>query len=152
MSERFSPEQQQTLALAAVFQAAQLADDIALRGDCDPRPFEALIRGVMALDEKGRFEILEFPPRFRRHDNEFIASQAMLDAAYTALFHFHNHAQRYTNNDHAGPGIGDVQYADNTRANCLVFTFVNKDTLNVDFYRHDRVIVDLGEVKRRRVG
>ena len=50
MSERFSPEQQQTLALAAVFQAAQLADDIALRGDCDPRPFEALIRGVMALD------------------------------------------------------------------------------------------------------
>ncbi|MAX54035.1 MAG: lysogenization regulator HflD [Alcanivoracaceae bacterium] len=50
MSERFSREQQRTLALAAVFQAAQLADDIALRGDCDPRAFEALIEGVMALD------------------------------------------------------------------------------------------------------
>ncbi len=36
MSERFSPEQQQLLALAAVFEAAQLADDVAQRGDCDP--------------------------------------------------------------------------------------------------------------------
>ena len=50
MSERFSPEQQQILALAAVFQAAQLGDDIALRGDCDPRALRGLIQGVMALD------------------------------------------------------------------------------------------------------
>jgi len=50
MSERFNPQQQQLLALAAVFQAAQLADDIALRGDCEPRAFEALMQGVMALD------------------------------------------------------------------------------------------------------
>ena len=50
MSERFSPEQQQLLALAAVFEAAQLADDVAQRGDCDPKAFEALIIGVMALD------------------------------------------------------------------------------------------------------
>ncbi len=42
MSERFSPQQQQILALAAVFQAAQLADDIALRGDCDPRMYYTL--------------------------------------------------------------------------------------------------------------
>lgn len=50
MSERFSPEQQQLLALAAVFEAAQLADDVAQRGDCDPKAFEGLIAGVMALD------------------------------------------------------------------------------------------------------
>ncbi|MZR61698.1 high frequency lysogenization protein HflD [Alcanivorax sp. DP30] len=50
MSERFTPEQQQVLALAAVFQAAQLADDIALRGDCAPHALRALIEGVMALD------------------------------------------------------------------------------------------------------
>ena len=41
-----------------------------------------------------------------------------------------------------------MNYADSMRANCLVFTFVHKDTLNVDFYRYGRVIVDLGEVKR----
>ncbi len=103
--------------------------------------------GVITLDAKGRFEVLEFPPRFRRRDNEFIASQEMLDTAYTAVFHFHNHAQRYRNVRYAGPGIGDVNYADNMRANCLVFTFINAETLNIDFYRHGRVIVDLGEVK-----
>ena len=104
--------------------------------------------GVINLDSQGRFEILEFVPRFRRHDNEFIASQAMMEAGYTALFHFHLHAQRYTNGRHAGPGVGDLNYADNTRTNCLVFTFIDKDTLNVDYYRCDRVIVDLGEVRR----
>ena len=36
----------------------------------------------------------------------------------------------------------------NTRTNNLVFTFVDEDTLNVDFYRHDKVIVDLGTITR----
>ena len=103
--------------------------------------------GVIVLDAKGRFEVLEFPPRFRRRDNEFVASQEMLDTAYTAVFHFHNHAQRYRNVRYAGPGIGDLNYAQNMRANCLVFTFINAETLNIDFYRHGRVIVDLGEVR-----
>ena len=104
--------------------------------------------GVIALDEKGRFEILEFPPKVRQHDQKFIASQEMLDAAYTSLFHFHLHVQRHRNADYAGPGFGDVNYADNTRANCLVFTFVSKDAMNVDYYRHGRVLVDLGEIRR----
>lgn len=104
--------------------------------------------GVIGLDERGRFELLEFPPRYRTADNRFDAPQAMMDAGYTAVFHFHNHAQAYRNTRHAGPGIGDLNYADNTRTNCLVFTFVREDTLNVDFYRHSRVIVDLGEIKR----
>jgi hypothetical protein len=104
--------------------------------------------GVIRLDEQGRFEIQEFPPRFRRRDNEFIASQEMMDASYTAVFHFHFHVQKRRNDRYAVPGIGDLNYADNTRANCLVLTFINRDTLNVDFYRYGRVIVDLGEVKR----
>jgi hypothetical protein len=104
--------------------------------------------GIIQLDSKDRFEILEFPPMARRHDNEFISSQAMLDAGYTAIFHFHLHAQRYRNVDYAGPGFGDINYADNTRANCLVFTFVNEHTMNVDYYRHDRVVVDLGVITK----
>lgn len=104
--------------------------------------------GVISLDAKGRFEVLEFPPRIREHDQKFIASQEMLDAAYTSLFHFHMHVQRHWNRDYAGPGFGDVAYADNTRANCLVFTFVSEDAMNVDFYRHGRVMVDLGEIRR----
>jgi len=105
--------------------------------------------GVIQLDRKGRFEILEFPPRIREHDRKFNASQAMLDAAYEAVFHFHMHVQRHRNADFAGPGYGDLNYADAMRANCLVFTFINKNTLNADFYRHGRVAVDLGDITRR---
>ncbi len=104
--------------------------------------------GIVALDEQGRFEILEFPPRFRVHDLRFEAPQAMFDAGYTALFHFHNHTQKHRNKMHAGPGLGDMKYADATRANCLVLTYVDEHTLNVDFYRHDGVLVDLGVIRR----
>ena len=107
--------------------------------------------GVIALDAKDRFEIREFQAMMRRHDQEFIASQAMLDAAYTSIFHFHLHAQKYRNEQFAGPGFGDINYADNVYANCLVFTFMNKDTMNVDFYRHGRVVIDLGVIKRPNV-
>lgn len=65
MSERFTPEQRQVLALAAVFQAAQLADDIALRGDCNPRPFDALIHSVMALDAENFDAIYPNPEQLR---------------------------------------------------------------------------------------
>ncbi len=65
MSERFSPEQQQLLALAAVLEAAQLADDVAQCGDCDPKAFEALIAGVMALDADDFDSIYAQPARLR---------------------------------------------------------------------------------------
>ena len=104
--------------------------------------------GVVKLDRKNRFEIIEFIPRIRQHDHRFNAPQAMLDAAYTALFHFHFHVQRYRNDEYAGPGFGDNNYANNLRANCLVLTFINRDTLNVDFYRHGGVLIDLGVITR----
>ncbi|MDP6692932.1 MAG: hypothetical protein QF444_01280 [Phycisphaerales bacterium] len=100
--------------------------------------------GVLELDNKGRFIIKEFEPKIRSHDRRFNATQEMFDSAYTSLFHFHFHAQKHRNGDHAGPGMGDKNYADNTRANCLVLTFVNSNTMNVDYYRHGHVVVDLG--------
>jgi hypothetical protein len=108
--------------------------------------------GILDLDESGRFNVREFPPRMRVHDRRFEAPQDMFDAGYTALFHFHYHVQKHRNGTHAGPGSGDMAYADNTRANCLVFTFVNENTLNVDFYRHDGVLVDLGVILRPMSG
>lgn len=102
--------------------------------------------GVIALDQEGRFEILEFEPKIRHHNRRFNASQEMFDSAYSALFHFHFHAQKIRNGDHAGPGLGDKNYANSTRANCLVFTFISQNEMNVDFYRHGGVVVDLGLV------
>jgi hypothetical protein len=74
----------------------------------------------------------------------------MFDAAYAALFHFHFHAQKLRNGDHAGPGMGDKAYAQYTRANCLVFTFVNEEMMNVDYYRHSDVVIDLGTISLHR--
>ena len=108
--------------------------------------------GVLRLDGQGRFEIVEFPPRIREHDHKFIASQDMFDAGYTSLFHFHFHVQQTRNNRYAGPALGDMTYAEATRANCLVLTYVGRRTLNVDFYRHGSVVVDLGEIERRSDG
>lgn len=102
--------------------------------------------GVIALDQKNRFEIREFLPVIREHDQKFIASQEMLDKAYTSIFHFHFHVQEVRNDRFAGPGFGDTNYADAVRANCLVLTSVGERTLNVDYYRHDRVVVDLGDI------
>lgn len=131
------------------FEVPQMVDHLFAYADRDMEDKSTEYGGVISLDERGRFEILEFLPVIRRHDHEFIASQAMMDAGYTSLFHFHYHAQRYRNADHAGPGLGDLNYADSTRANCLVFTFINRDTMNMDFYRQGRIVVDLGEVRRR---
>lgn len=104
--------------------------------------------GVIGLDEQGRYHVVEFAPRSRQGDNQFVASQDLFDRGYSALFHFHNHAQKYDNREFAGPHLGDLSYADNTRANCLVFTFLSSRELDVDFYRHGKVVVDLGVIRR----
>ena len=104
--------------------------------------------GIISIDDRGRFVVLEFPPRVRHGDLRFEAPQEMFDAGYRGLFHFHHHAQKYENKDHAGPHMGDFQYALGTRANCLVFTFINSRTLNADWYRHGGVVVDLGVYER----
>lgn len=135
------------LALQAL-QLSQVRTHLFAYADEDHEDESTEYGGVIALDRKGRFEVLEFKPRIREHDLKFNASQDMFDAGYTSLFHFHYHAQDHGNRDHAGPGLGDMNYADNTRANCLVFTFVDEDRMNVDYYRHGRVVVDLGTIRR----
>lgn len=137
-----------TLAVQAL-QVPQVAAHLFDYADRDRRDRTAEFGGVIRLDEKGRFEVLEFAPRVRGNDERFDAPQEMLDAGYTALFHFHFHATRSDNAKYAAPAQGDMQYAENTRANALTFTFIDQDTLNVDFYRHGGVSVDLGSVHRK---
>ena len=104
--------------------------------------------GVIGIDDRGRFAVEEFPPRTRSGDIRFVAPQALFDAGYSGLFHFHHHAQDYENRKFAGPHLGDFGYAESTRANCLVFTFIDSRTLNADWYRHGGVVVDLGQISR----
>ncbi|MCH2145910.1 MAG: hypothetical protein MK082_12305 [Phycisphaerales bacterium] len=104
--------------------------------------------GVIRLDDAGRFELVEHMPRVKVADDRYHAPQSLFDDGYTSLFHIHNHAQRYRNARYAGPHVGDIEYADETGANGLVFTFIDPRTMNVDFYRHGAVIVDLGTISR----
>ena len=140
-----------TLAMDAL-QVPQIVKHLFDYADRDSTDTTTEYGGVLSLDAEGRYELLEFPPRVRHHDLRFNAPQEMFDAAYTGLFHFHFHATSHRNRAHAGPGLGDLKYADETRANCLVMSFVDEDTLNVDWYRHDGVVVDLGCVQRPSAG
>jgi hypothetical protein len=106
--------------------------------------------GVVALDDSGRGELLEFLPRSKNGDLRYESPQVLFDALYTGLFHFHNHAQKYENSVHAGPHMGDFAFADSTRCNGVVFSYLSADLIGVDFYRYDRFVVDLGAVERPR--
>ena len=103
-------------------------------------------RGGALLASGSGFEARAFDPQIRRHDLKFVASQAMFDAIYTGLAHYHFHAQEFNNRDFAGPGAGDLEFADGHHMNCLVFTFVGKGRLNVDYYQAGGTVIDLGTV------
>jgi len=103
--------------------------------------------GVLKITD-GRFTAERYEPRFRDHDLKFIASDKMITDMYTNAAHYHFHAQRYKNARYAGPGEGDIRLAERIHANYLVFTFIDRDHLNVDYYQHGRIVIDLGTIAR----
>jgi hypothetical protein len=140
--------------LAAMAIAMQIFDATELRAqmfdiaDRDLHDRNTEYGGVIRIEAGGKPVIEEIKPRVQGNDLRYEASQSAFDRAYTGLFHFHLHCQSYENAQYAGPHLGDFAYAESTRANCLVFTFVSRNELNVDFYRHGPTVVDLGCIKR----
>jgi len=105
--------------------------------------------GLVTWDEGGSLTARPYTAMLRDHDRKFIPPAAMTTDGYAALAQYHFHAQRYANARYAGPGRGDLKrVADRQRVNGLVLTFVGEGRLNVDFYRHGRVSVDLGTIAR----
>jgi len=142
------------LDLLAASMAMRMTEDPAVRakvfdiGDRDQQDRRTEYGGVVRINDSGGWEMVEIRPRVTGSDTRFEAPQELFDQGYTSLFHFHMHAQEYEGGAYAGPHMGDFGYADSTRANCLVFTFVRRDTMDVDFYRHGPLVVDLGTIKR----
>lgn len=89
-----------------------------------------------------------FTPLIKLHDQVYYASDACVRAMHTGLAHYHFHTQKHDNAAWAGPGKGDLDFADRMHANCVVFTFIDANTLNVDAYFPGGVIVDLGCITR----
>src|SRR5690606_4208252 len=90
--------------------------------------------GVLDI-EAGAFKPIGYEPGMRVHDLKFIASDAMITRMYTSLAHDHFHAQDHRHADYAGPGVGDLKFADRLNFSCLVLTLINRDKLNVDYYQ-----------------
>jgi hypothetical protein len=103
--------------------------------------------GVLAQEVR-RVAALGFPAKLRAHDQKFYSSDALIRRMYTGLAHYHFHAQQFRNAPYAGPGAGDLGFAQRLGANAVVFTFLDRDTLGVDYYQPGGVVVDLGTIKR----
>jgi hypothetical protein len=67
----------------------------------------------------------------------------------TELHHFH--AQVAEKVRYACPGRGDRDMVDRQQIHGLVFTFVDANHLNVDYYQPRGVAIDLGTIARPRV-
>jgi hypothetical protein len=142
--------------LAAMTLALDVVSEPALRrhlfevADRDREDRSTEHGGVIALvgAAGSSAELLEFEPRSKASDIRYESPQALFDALYTGLYHVHVHAQNYENAKFAGPHLGDFAFADSSRCNGLVFTFLTADLLDVDFYRHGRLVADLGAIER----
>lgn len=120
------------------------------QAECDRKDSSAEHGGVIDVENNAPIARAYSPVRRLAHDHKFVPSNAMITHCYTALAHYHFHAQSHHNADYAGPGYGDLQTAERLPFNFLVFTFVDEDRLNVDYYRHGGVVVDLGTTRRLR--
>jgi hypothetical protein len=103
--------------------------------------------GVIDLTAIGP-QAVQYEPMARINRWKYVPSQTMIQHLYMALAHYHFHAQAYRNGAHAGPGQGDLRMANNLRPNCVVFTFIARDKLNVDYYQSGDVVIDLGTIYR----
>lgn len=91
--------------------------------------------GVLGKRADGRFEAIPYQPDLRAHDRQFVASTRMLMRIAAGGIHYHFHAQSLNNAEYAAPGPGDLEFANRYEIAALILTFVDPDTLNVDYYQ-----------------
>ena len=104
--------------------------------------------GGALLWGRGVIKAQPFSPILKTNDHAFISPHTLIEAMYTGLAHYHFHAQKHDNAAYAGPGPGDLVFAERMGFNCLVLTFVDTDTLAVDYYQPDGIVIDLGVIRR----
>ncbi|MCA9293831.1 MAG: hypothetical protein KDA20_08455 [Phycisphaerales bacterium] len=106
--------------------------------------------GVIEPTSDGAWRAVSFPPRptERFGDRQFVASDDMIKRGDTALFHYHFHVQDHSNRNYAVPSGGDYETAQRLGRASLVFTFIDRDHLNVDLYFPSGKLIDLGAIER----
>lgn len=142
------------LALCVTLEALDdvgLTSELFRQADLDHEDRTTEHGGVISADPTSPvFYATHYPPRpaQRFGDDRFVASPEMIDHSADALLHYHFHVSKVKNADYAGPSVGDLDYAALYGRAALVFTFIDEDTLGVDYYQPGRTAVDLGEITR----
>lgn len=133
--------------LFAQLQQPRVAQSLFMQGDKDREDNGSEHGGVITVKEN-TVSATRYAAMVRQHDYKFIPTDEMIEALYTNLAHYHFHAQRYHNREFAGPGQGDMRLVKQLEAQCLVFTFIDEDTLNIDYYQPNGAVVDIGAIRR----
>ena len=89
-----------------------------------------------------------YEPLVRRHDRIFYPPPEMVEHLYTAVAHYHFHAQEYRSQQFAKPGRGDLALARRMNFNGLIFTFIARDKLHASYYQPNGAVIDLGVIQR----
>jgi hypothetical protein len=121
----------------------------------DKRDTSTELGGVIDAAGSG-FVIRKFPPRpgQRYGDQRFVASPEMVEQSADSLLHYHMHANDYSNSEYAGPSDEDLQYASRQGRACIVFTYLDRGTMNADYYQpatggKPAAVIDLGEINAK---
>ena len=105
--------------------------------------------GLVRVADNGAAIATVYAPMMRKHNWAYYPPAKLVTDAYTALAHYHFHAQEHDNAYYSGPGLGDLERTAATQQfNGLVLTFTDKDHMNVDYYQFGDVVVDLGTIAR----
>jgi len=106
--------------------------------------------GVLDARGDGFVALLYTPiPAQRRTDTSFVAPPEMLEKSADALFQYHFHANRERNADFAGPSGGDLEFVRAFGRACIVFTSIERDVMNADYYQPNGARIDLGEIRAK---
>ena len=124
-----------------------LINELFRQADADHDDTSTEHGGVISLTD-ATCRAVSFPPVLRAHDQAFYSSDALIKQLYTGLAHYHFHAHEHKNAVYAGPGPGDLLFVEHMQASAVVFTFLDQDTLGVDYYQPGKIVLDLGTLKR----
>lgn len=106
--------------------------------------------GLLCWNDENAVVFDAILPLVKRHNERYDPPEKLFERLRDGLAHVHFHAQAHDSGRYAGPGRGDMEFVENNRVNAVVFTFVDKDTLNADAYFPGGVVVDLGCVRRAK--
>lgn len=138
------------LAVCRLLHAAMQAEAAALfaHADRDLRDTTSELGGLFVWGDDGRPRYEPVAPLTRGRDTLYLPPERLFERLRDGLAHVHFHVQKHDNGHYAGPGRGDLQFAERNRVCAVVFTFVDPDTLNADAFFPGPVVVDLGCIKR----